>query len=214
MRKTCLTSGYTLIEVMVAMFIFSLLAATVAGSLQSVLATRDKNQIAARELGNVQKAMLLIEEDIEQIINRSITNSIGRREPALQLTKNDEISQLVFTRTGKKNLYKDKKQSGLQRVAYVVEKNTFSRLAWDALDRVDETPSIERNLFKNISDVKWEFIDLNNNTFERWPPSRRVRSRLPRAIEMQVTFLNGKSITRLFLIAEQTFNVRIQSNEK
>ena len=108
--------GFTLLELLVAMAIFAIMAAAAYSSLRSILYTEAAVEAEARRLGQVQMAFFLMERDIGQILPRGIRDEYDEEQSPLQSGKllGD---LLIFTRTGWDNPL-GLPRSNLQRLAY------------------------------------------------------------------------------------------------
>jgi len=69
--------GFTLLELLVALSIFGLLAAMSYSGLQAVLQQQSYTEQAAERLGALQKLYLIMQRDIEQIVARPVRDEFG-----------------------------------------------------------------------------------------------------------------------------------------
>ncbi len=72
-RTVCLpnSTGFTLLELLVALSIFSIVAVLAYGGLDSVLEQRILTEESAERLATLQKTYLIIQRDIEQLVPRT-----------------------------------------------------------------------------------------------------------------------------------------------
>jgi len=117
-------TGMTLLELLVALAIFAMLAAMAYGGLNAVLRTGHKTGDAAQRLAQLQMAFHLLEKDLMQAVPRPIRQNHTMQLPAM--IKDIDSGGLEFTRTGRPN------PSGLQRshllrVRYRLEDETLFR---------------------------------------------------------------------------------------
>ena len=92
-------AGFTLLELLVALAVFSIMGAAAYSGLDSVLQTRAAVADQSERLGEVQMAFALLERDIEQIIARPIRDDFGQQQAAL-IGDNTGTVLLRFTRAG------------------------------------------------------------------------------------------------------------------
>lgn len=203
--------GYTLIEIMVAMFVFVILAAIVTSTLSQVLKVREENNEHMKRLEKLQMALMIIERDIQQMIRRPIINSIDRREEALETNIRNK-NQIVFTRTGYVNPLAQIKRSTLQRVGYYLNGSRLIRQNWLAVDRNNDSLFGERILLNDVQSLKWRFADQENKFYDLWPPVTRMRDQLPRAIELTLELAQWGKVNRLFIIAGHTIDINYETN--
>ena len=74
--------GFTLLELLIAMAIFAIMAVMAYGGLKTVLATRQAVTERAAELRQLQQTLQLLNEDLLQALPRSIRDELGDPEPA------------------------------------------------------------------------------------------------------------------------------------
>jgi general secretion pathway protein J len=161
--------GFTLLELLISMAIFSLLAAMAYSGLNNVLQVRERTEVRADQFKRLQLAFNLMQRDIEQIIDRSIRDGYGSAQPALVGGQFNEYL-LELTRTGWRNPLQ-RARSNMQRVAYAVEENQLIRLSWKMLDRAAEDPPHKRVLLDNVEQLDFKYIAGGNEPSDTWPPA-------------------------------------------
>ncbi|MCQ8131101.1 PulJ/GspJ family protein, partial [Methylomonas rivi] len=62
--------GFTLLELLVAMAIFAIMAVMAYGGLKTVIDTRRATQAKAAQLRQLQQALYLLNEDLQQAVSR------------------------------------------------------------------------------------------------------------------------------------------------
>lgn len=196
--------GFTLLELLVAMTIFSLVSITIFSSLTSMLATRDHLADDSRQLAELQTAFMIIGRDIEQSIDRPIR--IGYEETAAAMIWTESPDTLEFSRNGRRNPA-GLKRSNLQRIAYRFEDGRLYRDYWPVLDRPGDSPPLSRILLKNVEELDITFIGRNEQVYKSWPPETTPAEpsppSLPRAINLQVAVKDWGKLNRLFLIGRR-----------
>lgn len=195
-------SAYTLIEIMIALFIFSVVSVIVVMSLQNILRVRATLQEKSAALAQLQKAMTIVSRDIEQIIDRPIRNESGRREFAFWGQEEESQQTLTFTRAGWVNPGDVAHRSTLQRVRYRFDKGTLLRATWASLDRNENENPGEMPLLSAIESIRWRYIDKENKSYTLWPATGST-SQLPSAIECNIVHPQWGEIRRLMIIPEQ-----------
>lgn len=124
--------GFTLIEVLMALFIFSILAILTMRGLQTTLNAKQISQQKLEQLAEIEIAYSIIQQDIEQIVNRNVLEPSGGTKLAFlvpidskaniglrsSLMNEFGYNHLEFTRTGGINTIIRPKVSDLVRVAY------------------------------------------------------------------------------------------------
>ncbi len=194
--------GFTLLELLVALAIFGVVAAMAYGGLQNALDTRAAADKQAAELAELQLGFTRMERDLEQIVARSVRDSLGDRQPALRGEPGSE-TLLEFTRTGWRNPA-GQTRSHLQRVAYRLKEGQLLRLSWNVLDQGPAAEPQQSVLLDNVSAVEVQFLDKSLAEQALWPKpeaaANNEKNTLPRAIQMSVEIKGWGRINRLFRV--------------
>lgn len=201
--------GFTLLELLIALAIFSVMAILGYGGLKTVLNARVQVEQHANKLADLQMAFTWIERDIQQYIDRDIRNSFGDKELALKGT----ATQIELTRAGWRNPAQQKR-SHLQRVAYSFNDGKLWRSYWWSLDRAQETENNKVDLLNDVESVNFRFLDNKLQWHEQWPPgdflkfefqteSEMNNPPMIKAIEVTLTVSEWGRITRLFAVVER-----------
>ncbi|HLA75554.1 MAG TPA: type II secretion system minor pseudopilin GspJ [Gammaproteobacteria bacterium] len=196
-------SGFTLLELLVALSIFAVLATMAYGGLRSVLDTRARAQVQTAQLAELQLAFTFIERDLEQILARGIRDSFGDPQPPIRGVE-EGTPLLEFTRNGWRNPAAQAR-STLQRVAYRVQEHRLLRSAWPVLDQAQTSKPQDTVLIEKINTAEVRFVDKELAAQRAWPIAERstnVTQVLPRAIEFTIDIEGWGRITRLFRIVE------------
>lgn len=193
-------AGFTLLELLVAMAVFAVLAVIAYSGLNTVLANRAAIERHADRLRAVQGAWLVIGRDIQQASPRWVRDELGGE---LGPIKGGEgfVPLLELSRAGYRNPA-GSQRSTLERVAYQVKLDGLSRWRWRALDRAQDSQPVERVLLTGVRSVALRFLDESREWQATWPPPNResADAQLPRAIEMTLELEDWGRITRLFAL--------------
>ena len=115
-------SGFTLLEVLLAIGITAMIGLGSWQILNSAIRASEATQERLAELNNLQKTMLILSRDLQQVLPRSIRDEYGDYQPAV--TTKNEFYLLEFSRNGWRNPMDDQR-SNIQRVAYEFVENKF-----------------------------------------------------------------------------------------
>lgn len=167
------TTGFTLIEILVAMLITSIVATIALTALNFSLRAKSIQTRKAERLSDLQLAYVIMQNDIEQALNRPIKDREGNIEPgfwgANPIANTGETqTYLTLTRGGVNNPLWIQPQSALQRVNYVVAGNQLLRLTWQALDRAATSEPSTRILLTGIRNIDFEFIGHGAEVLDSW----------------------------------------------
>ena len=175
--------GFTLVEMMVALFIFAMLS--VAGVIMLRTAV-DGDEITAKNLGQMaemQRFVSLMEADLSQALPRASRDESGDRVAAFSSeTGGPEAAFLKFTRGGQSNI-NGEARSNLERVEY----------------RLTDGGSIDQPavLISNIDSLELRFRDKRGLWSSRWETERLAD--MPRAVEIEFEQA-GRRYRHLFLV--------------
>ncbi|KAB2936544.1 MAG: type II secretion system protein GspJ [Candidatus Contendobacter sp.] len=194
------THGFTLLELLVALAVFSIMAIAAYSGLRNVLYTRAAVEEQNRRLAAVQMAVYRLEQDIEQTTPRGIRDEYGEPQGALL---GDPLAddRLTLTRAGWDNPL-GQQRANLQRVTYRLRDGRLWRLYWPVLDRGGPIEPRETLLLDRVREFKARFLD-QDDWRDDWPPppkeedSKPDPDRLPRAVEIRLILEDWGEITRL-----------------
>ncbi|HPF58242.1 MAG TPA: type II secretion system minor pseudopilin GspJ [Candidatus Competibacteraceae bacterium] len=209
MRNTA-TRGFTLLELLVALAVFAIMAAAAYSGLRSVLFTRATLEQENRRLAAVQLTVFRLEQDIGQTVSRGIRDEYGEPQPAL---RGGELlnETLTLTRAGWDNPL-SQPRANLQRVAYQLREGQLWRLHWNVLDLSGPVKSQELLLLDQVREFRVRFLDRSDAWRNDWPPLAARSSTagdslppdpntLPRAVEITLVLEDWGAITRLLPLA-------------
>lgn len=196
--------GFTLIEVMVAMAVFAVLAAFAYGTLSQTLLSAEILSERMDRLQALQRTMRLLSDDLQQLAPRPVRDELGDNfRPALdtnfqtgfalELTRNGWSNPVVLPR------------STLQRVAYRMEDDELVRYYWYSLDRTLSNEPVGVALLDGVEAIEFRFLSGVDNYSDQWPPLNQpgglgVRQR-PRAVEVTLRLADEGEIVRLIEVA-------------
>lgn len=160
--------GFTLVELLIAMAVFAVMAGIAYGGLSSVLSTRDSISAALDRSKTLQMATWRIQRDIEEIVNRPIRDRFGDTEPAILGSAN---LGLTFTRDGWSNPLGEQR-STLQRVHYqLTADHKLVRDYWRVLDQAQDSSTVDATLLNGVESMEWRYLDSQGQWQDRWPPN-------------------------------------------
>lgn len=196
--------GFTLLELLVALAVFAIMATAAYSGLSNVLFTRAAVEQQNRRLAAVQLAIFRLEQDIQQAVPRGVRDEYGDPQPALH--GGDLLDDiLILTRAGWDNPL-GQPRATLQRVAYRLREGRLWRLHWDVLDRGGRIVPRETLLIDQVREFRARFLDQHEAWRADWPPPADPAAddrppnpnRLPLAVEITLTLEDWGAITRLF----------------
>jgi general secretion pathway protein J len=204
MRHTFRHHGFTLIEVLVSLAIFAILAALAYGVLNQTLANSEMLSARMDRLQAIQRTMRILEEDFVQLAPRPVRQELGDGYDAALLTSFESGFALELTRAGWRNPLAMPRGT-LQRAAYRIEEDRLVRYHWNVLDRTLSNELIGVELLDGVESIAFRFLQDNGEWTDQWPPRGATGSmglrRRPRAVEIILTLQAEGTLTRLIEVA-------------
>ncbi|MDG1752894.1 MAG: type II secretion system minor pseudopilin GspJ [Thalassotalea sp.] len=194
------SSGFTLIEVLLAIAIFAMISLASFSVFDGVIQSERFSNEKMQRLNDIQRAWLVIERDYLQIAQRSMR--IEGEAPLENFihTENASFSSsdagIAFVRHGWTNPGLLIPRSDLQSVAYRVYENTLERLHFNFVDAVNgEEPKI-RKLIEQVTAFNLEYFYKN-----KWQ-NTLINNQLPQAIKLIIETQDIGIIERKFIVAD------------
>jgi len=194
-------NGFTLLELLVALGIFALLASMAYSGLNSVMMARQVTTQHAERLTQLQMAFLWLGRDVEQAVDRSIRDEYGEVQHAMLGVETGRY-QLELTRTGWRNPA-GRARSHLQRVAYGLRDGALVRAYWNVLDRAQDSQPLESVMLDGVEKLELRFLDDKNKWQDSWPSSQLgapPSTVPPKAVEVTLETKAEGRITRLYRV--------------
>ena len=163
------TRGFTLVEVLVAIFVFAIVAAIAMGGYNELVKQSDIVSAGAGRTREVQAAMQRLNIDFTSLEPRPVREPLG--DSVMPALRADARGELIaeLTHSGWSNPA-GVQRSTLQRVQYRLENNKLLREYWLALDRTMSGEPESAVLLDRVKRVAMRFMDANRTWHEQWPP--------------------------------------------
>lgn len=187
--------GFTLLEILIALFIFSIVSLMLAGGLRTVIDAQSRTEAKAERLRSLQMVLLILSRDLEQAVNRPITNAVGKEEAAFI----GGPQSVVFTHTGQANPTGMLARSSLQRSEYRFSEQVLWRRTWPALDQASQTTAHNRQMLA-VSSGSFKYLDKEGRYHDEWSASGNDEAPLPRAVKVTLTLPQWGSISQLYVL--------------
>ncbi len=191
--------AFTLLELLVAVAIFGVMAALAYGGLRGVLAARAETGAAAERLGDLQLAVSLMTRDLQQAAPRPIRGAYGETAGAVLGTPRT----VELTRAGHANPTRARRAT-LQRVRWGVADGMLTRWSWPVLDRTPGTLPSERRLLDGVGSLGLRY-HFRGDWHDNWPPRRfegLPDDAMPAAVEFTAELADWGTVSRVALLPE------------
>lgn len=193
--------GFTLIEILIALTVFAILAAITSSAMYYAFNTRSRVSEQAERLNSLQLAISLIEHDTEQAIVRDIR---AGKEMQLHPVFEGEAQYLEFTRSGFVNPNSEEKRSVLQRVAFLCKNNQLIRRSWVTLDPVNLENYQDKVLIDRLMNCQFAYLNHNSQVLSEWRPNAVQQNQraepMPKAIQINLSLKDWGKMSLLFII--------------
>ena len=187
-------TGFTLIEILIALFIFAIIALIISVGLHSVFNTKQQVQKHQQRLNELQIALLLFQRDVTQIgdypiyNNDSISSSITATNDSFTFDSNDNSNPLSL-----------EKRSNIIRVHYFFKKGQLLRQTWlpNGYDKPKHV--ISRVLYSHIRHGKFRY--LGEGGFDnKWPSPNQSKPGPPLAVQIQMDVPGWGHLSQIYRI--------------
>ncbi|MBT0587858.1 type II secretion system minor pseudopilin GspJ [Alteromonas oceanisediminis] len=205
-RRSCnvfRSRGFTLLEILIAMSIFSLIGIASTALLSSVIDSNSLSDERFAQLEKLQRGMLIIERDLLQAIARPIRvdGDINENVMSGGVTSGSDADGIGFVRSGWHNPQFMLPRSNMQYVAYRLKDDTVERLYGNYVDNVIGFEPKVRTLIEGVEDFQVEFFVKDSGAPEDerdWNESYQGTV-LPRAVAIIITTEAFGEIRREFI---------------
>lgn len=186
-----LSRGFTLLEILIAMAVFAIMAAMAYAGLSAVLDAREGTAKRSETIAQLQQTLYLLNEDLTQAIPRSIRDEFGSDQLAFTGGNGEEL--LTFTRSVP-DWSESSSRSQLQRVSYRVENGVLYRQVWTILDRTQQSQFRRKKLLSadaiNVRFYSEEWLDT-------WLAGG---GEVPKAVSLKLSLAGLGELQRIFLV--------------
>jgi len=197
-------TGFTLIEVLVAVAIFAVMSGLAYGALNQTLLSAEILGERMTRLQAIQRTIRQLDNDVMQLAARPVRKDLGdSHSPALEANLLSGAA-LELTRAGWSNPMAMPRGT-LQRVAYQIEDDKLNRYYWNVLDRTFGNETIKVTLLDGVESLQIRYLLGDDEWADRWPPETNAQApalrERPRAVEIVLQLINDGDIRRVIEVA-------------
>lgn len=185
-------SGFTLVEALIALAIFGLLAVAGVALLNLSLTNREVVRAATEAGADFQRLRQLLRADLGQAVDRPVIGAGSGAGPAFAGGQGEVLLQL--TRAGWANP-DGRPRASLQRVVWVLNGDRIERRVYADLSG-GGTP-LTQTLLEDAREVRIAFV-ASGRTFAAWPAE--APQPLPDAVTLELTAPRFGRTTQWFLV--------------
>ena len=147
-------AGFTLVEVLISLFIFALTSAGTMGAMFQTFAAKERLDAASAELADIAAFRAIIRADMSAMDLRPMRDGVGGVENYLVTTRNpaEPAAILTFSRLGRANPG-GAPRGQVERVRYLVRDNQFIRESLSHENPAQREGWTGRILLENLEEV-------------------------------------------------------------
>jgi len=217
--------GFTLLEVLLALALFSIIAIASVEQITLVRNTKVQAQEEGELYNGLRAAITLMKNDFQQAfhvqyddLSQLAQETIQRAQPIAHTLFDGRKNQIVFTSLSHRNFYANRRESDQAEISFFLQPKPGAKLP-SLMKR--ESGKIDDDMYAgggiytildNVSDLQFQFWD---EKIEKWvddwnSDGGTTRDRFPYAIKMKVSVQNAKNKE---LKVETSFKVAFANNE-
>ena len=197
-RRASRSCAFTLLEMLVALAVFAVIGVMASRILAGMVDLAAVVGSRGEALAELQRAVAIVERDIEQAARRAVRDEWGDTGDAIGI---DGDHLLELTRRGWQNPLAEPR-SELQRIAYALREGALLRVYWPVLDRAPDTEPMTQMLLAGVADARFVIHDSGGDEHQRWPRAATGDDdeRHVEAIALQLDSTTFGRIERLWLL--------------
>ena len=184
--------GFTLVEMLVALSIFAMIAAMGVGLLRTSVDTQDAVQQRLKGMSGVNRVRAVMANDLAQAVQRSTRGLAGANVPAFV----GSSTGFAFVHAGA-GAEDGGSRPDVERVGYALTGGEWRRATQPMLDGT--ALSDGDRLIGDVAAAAVRYRDDKGNWSESWTSD--PGERLPKAVEVRLTRSGRAPLTMLFLTA-------------
>lgn len=192
--------GFTLIEVLVALAVFSILAVMTSSAMYRAFTIKDRVSLQTGQLNNLQLALIIMNKSIYQATNRAVRVGSMKLQSALTGTRH----HVELTHGGLINPGNLEKESTLQRIAYRCQNKQLIQRTWTALDTINPNQYQDKTLLSNLVLCHFSYLNTSLQPLAEWQ-QKQAASPLPKAIQLTLAYQKQYPLVYTFIIPKALF---------
>ena len=193
--------GLTLIEILVAIFLASLIVILVFSGLSTSLSMNEKTLNRSSLLSQITLTDKIIKQDLMHVLDRKARDERGD-ELDSPLFGETLLNEGIFLAFSIHTPIKDTSQGALKWVEYSKEGSQIIRSEYSYADKVLDSLKHTSILLESVDSLDLKFFNQGSFT-EVWPPQETVEfSELPQMIEISFKFKLYGDIFRRYLLTK------------
>jgi general secretion pathway protein J len=170
--------GFALLELLVAVAIFAMVASLAWGGLDAIVRSRRVLDDEATQLARLQRAVGRFDRDVTAALPRPIRDERGQLQPALAGDA-QRVDVSTWSSVGGSVAH-----PSLRRVSWNCANDQLRRTQWAAPDRTAATAKQEQVFLDKVTDCRLRYLAQDGTASEHWPLREMPANALPRGVEI------------------------------
>lgn len=186
--------GFTLIEVLTAVAILSILGLMSYRGLNAVLDVQEHVARETEKWRSVSAFLARFERDVQLAVERPVRTAVAQI-PAFVANEHGAVERtLEFSRAAAGEL------DTPRRVAYSYDRSgAIALMLWPSLDTATDAPLERHHLLTNVSRLELHYLGADLAWTSSWP-ARSDSPPLPLAVRLRIVLSSGEDIVRVFAL--------------
>ncbi|NDY96454.1 type II secretion system minor pseudopilin GspJ [Wenzhouxiangella limi] len=194
MTPSSLPRGYTLIEVLIAVSVFAVLAGSVYLALSALSEAAFVQRERSQELAALQLSVTRLEADLRQLVSRPVRRFDEGLAPALD----GQRDRFEATRAGWANLG-DQRRSQLQRFGWQRQGEGLVRQFHPVTDPAGAGARQTETVLDAVDGFELEYRSEDDRWLDQWPPEAALEA-LPSAVRYRLRTARFGVIERIVVL--------------
>ncbi len=194
--------GFTLLEVLLALTIFTSLSMAANQVFKNVLNSDEQMLEVGNALKILQKTLIILDSDFRQMMARQYRNGGAEsKEQLLEVGKSlldSESEGIRFVRGGWVNPQQLFPRGEVVKVGYRIRESKLERIRWMYPDDSSTTEPAEMLVMEGVKDITFEMFD-GAAWSEQWSKTLEM----PKALRVSLDTERYGKITRVYILPEQ-----------
>lgn len=218
--------GFTLLEVLLSMALFSIIALTTIKQITMIRNTKDTAFKDVDAYSNARAALNSIENDIRQAfhvlyedLGEDAKAALSRNESVTHTIFDGRKSELIFTSLSHRNYFIGKRESEQTEISFFLQssrKSKYSTLFKREAELIDNNPyeaGSVYTLLENVISLEFQYYDPKTQKWqETWSSdSGTFRDKFPSAVKAKLVVASEKSKP---LSVETMFKLSFPNNDQ
>ena len=193
--------AYTLIEVLIVMFIFSIVSMLILLTFSQVSKNKIILQNNGERLQELQAAIALIVFDLSQVVAKTEPDSSARLQGTFYSRNND----LHFYKLGNINPQYQNHFSSLEKIRYFLKDKQLIRESYLA----EEGKVFTQIILNKVTSLEWHFIVNKANSYDLWPPVEELKFKIPVGVRIVVNTEDYGMLEKIIELPGKSYEIRL-----